>query len=82
MKIIKSDHSWKYSCRELFDSIICLLTFDAFEFTEKWRIQVPWRYDKGLKRRVQVWWHFVSDIPEQLIEVLTLGRFTLRQSWK
>ncbi len=65
------------SCRCLFDSIICFATFDAIEFTLDWRVQVPWRYDKGLKRRFRVWWNFVSDIPVELIEVLTLGRFTL-----
>ncbi len=77
MKIIKSDHSWDWSCRDLLDSFVCLMTFDAIEFTEKWRIQVPWRYDKNFKRRVRVWWSIISDIPEQLVEVLTFGRYTL-----
>ncbi len=77
MKISKSNIPWKESCHNLFDSIVCLLTFDAIEFTEKWRIQLPPRYNKGLKRRIQVWWNIVSDIPGELIEVLTLGYFTL-----
>ncbi len=77
MKISKSNIPWEESCRCLFDSIVCLITFDAIEFTPNWRIQVPWRYDKGLKRRFRVWCNFVFDIPGDLVEVLTLGRFTL-----
>ncbi len=79
MKITKSYWSWRESCRALFDSLVCFLTFDAIEFTKNWRIQVPWRYNKGLRRRIGVWWWYTCDIPEELIEVLTLGRFTLRK---
>ena len=76
MKISKSIWPWRESCRDLFDSIVCLLTFDAIEFTENWRIEIP--YDCTFKIRFRIWWRYTCDIPKALFEVLTLGYFTLR----
>jgi len=79
MMISKSSRSWKESCSCLFQSLVGILTFDYVAFYAGQGFHWVDRCDLPFLKNVRCWWWWVTFIPEELVEVLTLGYFTLRQ---
>ena len=75
--IVKSKMSWWKSCFRLIQSLITLFTLD-YVYISNWEIYR--RPIKFSKLHFHCYWWLLCFIPEELIEVLTLGYFTWRKN--
>jgi len=71
MKIVKSTRDWEDSCYFLFLDVVAFLTFRFYLIDRGF-------YLKPNGRRFKIWWFWACRIPEELVEVLTLGYWSLR----
>ncbi len=79
MKISKSIRTWRESCFSLFQTMLALLTFDYFGVEWGWKFVFPQQFGLPFASKLRncVWWFYF--LPEELVEVLTLGYLTLER---
>jgi len=75
MKIIKSFFHWDDSCFQLLQSFVSLLTLRYVYLNCELRFLFPKYPNFGA--RLRVWYRSMYVIPEELVEVLTLGHWSL-----
>jgi len=73
MKIVKSEYTWKSSWFQLCNVFVIILSFDHVAMDIRWKFY--WFKDY----RQEDWWDHVKSVPELIIEVLTLGYYSLER---